>query len=239
MTPTSRSPSCRTRCFRSRSATRRLGSGLSSVRETLSAVSLRARESRTHRRPLAAPPHALAAGVVSAPEMGRIRLIAATLLVLALGATARPGARRRSPPGAALSRFTPSACRLRPPGAAGQPLRDASWPPGVPTRSAASCSACPARRRLPLCPGRGRSVRGDGVLRRVPRRDPVCDRGFRSGYGYLTTRDGTKLAIDVRLPAARPYPTLIEYSGYGYADPAGPRAGSARSRPCWGSRSST
>jgi uncharacterized protein len=62
-----------------------------------------------------------------------------------------------------------------------------------------------------------------------------------SGYGYLTTRDGTKLAIDVHppqdvlnvlplpagvhiphIPAGGPYPTLIEYSGYGYADPAGP-----------------
>jgi predicted acyl esterase len=44
-----------------------------------------------------------------------------------------------------------------------------------------------------------------------------------SGYGYLTTRDGTKLAIAVRLPANAkpPYPTLIEYSGYGYADPSG------------------
>jgi len=44
------------------------------------------------------------------------------------------------------------------------------------------------------------------------------------GYGYLTTRDGTKLAINVQLPsspAEGPYPTLIEYSGYGYADPAG------------------
>jgi len=42
------------------------------------------------------------------------------------------------------------------------------------------------------------------------------------GYGYLTTRDGTRLAIDVRLPGPAtdgPYPTLIEYSGYGYADP--------------------
>jgi dipeptidyl aminopeptidase/acylaminoacyl peptidase len=48
------------------------------------------------------------------------------------------------------------------------------------------------------------------------------------GYGYLTTRDGTKLAIDVRLPtqAGRgPYPTLVEYSGYGYADPAGAQSG--------------
>jgi predicted acyl esterase len=52
-----------------------------------------------------------------------------------------------------------------------------------------------------------------------------------NGYSYLTTRDGTKLAIDVRLPtnsaAQPPYPTLIEYSGYGYADPAGPVNGIA------------
>jgi uncharacterized protein len=47
-----------------------------------------------------------------------------------------------------------------------------------------------------------------------------------SGYGYLTTRDGTKLAIDVRLPGgAGPYPTLVEYAGYGYADPAGAESG--------------
>ncbi len=47
-----------------------------------------------------------------------------------------------------------------------------------------------------------------------------------SGYGYLTTRDGTKLAIDVHLPPGRgPYPTLIEYAGYGYADPAGAESG--------------
>ncbi len=65
-----------------------------------------------------------------------------------------------------------------------------------------------------------------------------------SGYGYLTTRDGTKLAIDVHapqdvstalpggihlppLPVDVPHPTLIEYSGYGYADPAGPQNGIA------------
>jgi predicted acyl esterase len=40
------------------------------------------------------------------------------------------------------------------------------------------------------------------------------------GYGYLTTRDGTQLAINVRLPAGNgPYPTVVEYSGYGYANP--------------------
>ncbi len=68
-----------------------------------------------------------------------------------------------------------------------------------------------------------------------------------NGYGYLTTRDGTKLAIDVHPPTSPagepglppgtpvpsgpdylpPYPTLIEYSGYGYADPAGPDNGIA------------
>ena len=71
-----------------------------------------------------------------------------------------------------------------------------------------------------------------------------------NGYGYLTTRDGTKLAIyvhpptspagepglpaSVRLPSVPgaapfvpPYPTLVEYSGYGYADPAGPDSGIA------------
>ncbi len=48
------------------------------------------------------------------------------------------------------------------------------------------------------------------------------------GYGYLRTRDGTTLAIDVHLPAgAGPYPTLVEYSGYGYANPAGPQSGIA------------
>jgi uncharacterized protein len=75
-----------------------------------------------------------------------------------------------------------------------------------------------------------------------------------NGYTYLTTRDGTKLAIDVHLPTSpagepglpsefhfppfpqegvptpsytSPYPTLIEYSGYGYANPAGPESGIA------------
>jgi predicted acyl esterase len=55
-----------------------------------------------------------------------------------------------------------------------------------------------------------------------------------SGYGYLTTRDGTQLAIDVHPPTVKPtkhkgaYPTLIEYSGYGYANPAGPESGLAQ-----------
>ncbi len=46
------------------------------------------------------------------------------------------------------------------------------------------------------------------------------------GYGYLETRDGTLLAINVTLPGppeAGPYPTVIEYSGYSPADPDSPQ----------------
>ena len=51
-------------------------------------------------------------------------------------------------------------------------------------------------------------------------------------------------ARDRRAPArpatAGPYPTLVEYSGYGYADPAGGESGDrARSPTCSASRSST
>jgi predicted acyl esterase len=75
-----------------------------------------------------------------------------------------------------------------------------------------------------------------------------------NGYTYLKTRDGTELSIDVHPPTSPagepgvpssfhfptlpipgvptpsytpPYPTIIEYSGYGYANPAGPENGIA------------
>ena len=44
----------------------------------------------------------------------------------------------------------------------------------------------------------------------------------------MTTRDGTSLSVDVRLPGPAsdgPYPTLVEYAGYGYANPAGAESG--------------
>ncbi len=65
------------------------------------------------------------------------------------------------------------------------------------------------------------------------------------GYGYLTMRDGTQLAYTVHPPTkpagigglnipvpagtnyTAPYPTLLEYSGYAYADPSGPKSGIA------------
>jgi uncharacterized protein len=78
-----------------------------------------------------------------------------------------------------------------------------------------------------------------------PRSTDVYDQDIPAkGYGYLTTRDGTKLAIYVHPPQditnalpnrpdlpnlnpGQPTPTLIEYAGYGYADPAGPQSGIA------------
>jgi uncharacterized protein len=102
-------------------------------------------------------------------------------------------------------------------------------------------------------PGAGYRVRAGGATsapltvlsnRSAPPSTSVYDQTIpASGYGYLTTRDGTKLAINVHPPQdisnALPggivkvpgqpvaHPTLIEYSGYGYADPAGPQSGIA------------
>ena len=71
--------------------------------------------------------------------------------------------------------------------------------------------------------GRSKPVRVSATRGTPPSTKIYNQKIPKSGYGYLTTRDGTQLAIDVRLPAGvkPPYPTLVEYSGYGYADPAG------------------
>ena len=85
-------------------------------------------------------------------------------------------------------------------------------------------------------PGKGYRMRQGGARstkltvfsdRSAPPSTKIYDQTIpTSGYGYLTTRDGTKLAIDVRLPSGPgPYPTLVEYAGYGYADPAGAESG--------------
>lgn len=81
----------------------------------------------------------------------------------------------------------------------------------------------------------------------TPWHDGYLDQEIPSqGYGYLTTRDGTQLAYTVHPPTqpaslgvpghprpaagvnwTPPYPTLIEYSGYAYARPEGPKSGIA------------
>ncbi|MGA8219094.1 MAG: CocE/NonD family hydrolase [Solirubrobacterales bacterium] len=92
-------------------------------------------------------------------------------------------------------------------------------------------------RRIPA--GKGYRVRAaDGSLsvrvgvmrdRAAPKHTSIYNQTLPAGgYGYMTTRDGTSLSLDVRLPgpaSAGPYPTLVEYSGYGYANPAGAESG--------------
>jgi uncharacterized protein len=98
-------------------------------------------------------------------------------------------------------------------------------------------------------PGEGYRVRSGGetsepltvlTTKSAPPSEDVYDQEIaESGYQYLTTRDGTKLAINVHPPEdvsnafpvqaphvpAGPTPTLIEYGGYGYARPGGPESG--------------
>ncbi len=87
--------------------------------------------------------------------------------------------------------------------------------------------------------GKGYRVReADGTLsrrvnvfsaRNAPKSTAIYNQTLPAGgYGYVTTRDGTQLAISVRLPGPiedGPYPTLVEYAGYGYANPAGAQSG--------------
>jgi uncharacterized protein len=99
-------------------------------------------------------------------------------------------------------------------------------------------------------PGKGYTVKGGGSTSKplkvltdkaAPPDPSIYNQTIpSSGYGYLTTRDGTELAYTVHpptdissiLPGDIPSistpgqsPTLIEYSGYGTADPSGPESG--------------
>jgi len=47
-----------------------------------------------------------------------------------------------------------------------------------------------------------------------------------AGFGYITTRDGTRLSAEITLPGPAdkgPYPTVIEYSGYDPSHPGAPQ----------------
>ncbi len=82
-----------------------------------------------------------------------------------------------------------------------------------------------------LKPGKGYKLRAKRLTVFPNRSKPPSTKLYKqkipaSGYGYLRTRDGTKLAIDVRVPPGPgPFPTVIEYAGYGYANPAGAQSG--------------
>jgi hypothetical protein len=63
----------------------------------------------------------------------------------------------------------------------------------------------------------------------TPPQSLYTEQAIESGYGYLETRDGTLLAINVTLPGpadAGPYPTVVEYSGYDPANPDAPQPSS-------------
>lgn len=60
----------------------------------------------------------------------------------------------------------------------------------------------------------------------VPPNEFYTSQRLGNGYQYITTRDGTKLAVNVILPGPPeegPYPTLVEYSGYDPANPDSPQ----------------
>ena len=51
---------------------------------------------------------------------------------------------------------------------------------------------------------------------------------FDKGFTYIRMRDGVQLSATIRFPGAKapPYPTVIEYSGYGPSNPDSPEPGS-------------
>ena len=61
--------------------------------------------------------------------------------------------------------------------------------------------------------------------------DPgLYDQELHQGYGYLEVRDGIELSVMVRFPdeglyGPPPWPTVIEYSGYGPSNPDAPQPG--------------
>jgi len=64
----------------------------------------------------------------------------------------------------------------------------------------------------------------------LPEETFYSDQVLQPGFGYLTTRDGTKLSIFVSLPGPiedGPYPTVVNYSGYDPSKPGAPIAAGA------------
>ena len=64
----------------------------------------------------------------------------------------------------------------------------------------------------------------------LPRQSFYNNQKLEPGFGYLTTRDGTKLSIFVSLPGPPedgPYPTLVNYSGYSPSRPGRSLGGTA------------
>ncbi len=63
----------------------------------------------------------------------------------------------------------------------------------------------------------------------VPEASFYGDQEVGAGFGYVTVRDGVQLSVNVELPGPiedGPYPTVIEYSGYGPSNPNADEPGS-------------
>lgn len=59
----------------------------------------------------------------------------------------------------------------------------------------------------------------------APPQEFYASQRIEPGYGYITTRDGTRLSVFVTLPGPieeGPYPTVVNYSGYDPSKPGGP-----------------
>jgi uncharacterized protein len=86
-----------------------------------------------------------------------------------------------------------------------------------------------------VAPGDGYTVvagvRESGPLHVLSRRETppqsfYAAQHLQPGFGYITTRDGTKLSATITLPGPAdkgPYPTVIEYSGYDPSHPGAPQ----------------
>ncbi|MET0627128.1 MAG: CocE/NonD family hydrolase [Acidimicrobiia bacterium] len=64
----------------------------------------------------------------------------------------------------------------------------------------------------------------------VPPQSLYDDQRLANGFGYVRTRDGTLLSVNVSLPGPvsdGPYPTVVEYSGYDPSNPNGRPPGAA------------
>lgn len=69
------------------------------------------------------------------------------------------------------------------------------------------------------------SLRVMSVEESMPTQSFYDDQELEEGFGYITTRDGTKLSVFVTLPGPPdkgPYPTLVNYSGYDPSKPGKP-----------------
>lgn len=92
-----------------------------------------------------------------------------------------------------------------------------------------------------LTPGTGYTITIGGETTRAltvldeakskPSQGHYANQTLKAGNGYITTRDGTQLAVFITLPGPEengPYPTVVNYSGYDPAKPGAPVSDQAK-----------